>query len=132
MAIWLDGQPGSGDSSNINSGRVSSLAKGCGRPKTRMSSRKLKNHVPGGCHCSSSPYVCSHGPCNQAVGEITPQGSCSSPARPGRLLPYACAGAASASKRLSCVNDHRDHIDTYAFCHRTPYGSSRRAPPVVM
>lgn len=69
MTVWMDGQPKSGDSSNINnSSRVSSLGKGYSRQKTRMSSRKLKKHVPGGCCRSSSAYVCSHGPCNWSCG----------------------------------------------------------------
>lgn len=71
MTVWMDGQPKSGDSSNINnSSRVSSLGKDCSRQKKKMSSRKLKKHVPGGCCCSSSAYVCSRGPCNWAVGAI--------------------------------------------------------------
>lgn len=65
--------------------RVSSLGKGCGRLRTKMSSKKLKKHVPGGCRCSSSPYVCSHGPCNRAVGAITPW-----------ELPLTCSSGAAA------------------------------------
>lgn len=130
MAVWMDGQPGSDDSSNINnSSRVSSLGKGCSRQKTRMSSRKLEKHLPGGCCCSSSPYVCSHGPCNRAAGAITPYGSCCSPACPGQLLPYTCAGAAPASKPPSCMNDHRDHIDTYVFCTEFCTGKAGKLPP---